>query len=250
MKKNKESLVKIWKAVGICLIIFFLFWAFLIYPNYHFNPEKDICIKNECNCVNFDGSVPQDNRCLEWRPKSKCELNPDDVDCVCDEREQKEICMMEYGTYTYNTSKELRDAKYEEGTDGCTDISPYCIKKTFIYLFNDEIISVESTPDILLEYLNATLLNVQCVRKEWRLVVTNGSCIKSHERGLSDLSCPELLDYYENGNECIKRQYPIWIMAIYNPCVQYKYPKMRCKLFGMCDHFDKQILSEYIKGCI
>lgn len=67
-----------------------------------FNPDKDVCLEWEC-CMNSNSNNCRDDisfvscellpnnglhyNCKDWRPKTKCEIDPEAEGCICDEWE-------------------------------------------------------------------------------------------------------------------------------------------------------------------
>jgi len=94
MKRKKA------KVFGIVILI--ITFAILL-TIWSFNPDRDVCTKYKKQICYKDLPLEMeavkcpseyctpfvcDGECLEWRPKTKCELNPNDEGCVCDEYEQ------------------------------------------------------------------------------------------------------------------------------------------------------------------
>lgn len=135
-----------------------------------FNPETDVCIEFSCcnlEHINNDALcnqnklVPEyDNECMssmvaeceEWRPKTKCELNPNDENCVCDEyiiqnkrychkitikkiyclTKDNHVCLMNYNCYSDNIDTNncwAGDIEYKEECSNFTLVNTsICIK--------------------------------------------------------------------------------------------------------------------------
>lgn len=240
MKKNPTHKGMMYCILIIALIIVF-WWGLATWHKDEFDPEKDDCDKWKClNCAGFDECIPEGEGCFtlkyceEYHPKSKCEISPESPGCVCDEYSTYKTCEERIMHYKYHTLKELYDAQRY-----CSRLSYYCIiGGEAIYIGEEQ--TRQGWGD-LLNLLNATILSVECTTEECPIEIKNGSCIKSHEATLSDLSCPELLDYYENGNECVNN---MWVGPI-----SCKYPREEYDIQKI-DYSDKQILSEYLKRCI
>lgn len=104
MKKETKRKIKYHLAwYGWVYVIALLCLVLWVIPN-NFNPETDVCEKCyllqstgwrfnyplDYNCEDIKGLLTKDEKfvCEKHRPKTKCELNPEDEDCVCDEYEE------------------------------------------------------------------------------------------------------------------------------------------------------------------
>lgn len=72
---------------GLFLILIMLSSLFLFGCN-QYSPETDVCEELQ-EWYKAGEDIPYKSECYKWHPKSKCELNPNDESCVCDEYEIK-----------------------------------------------------------------------------------------------------------------------------------------------------------------
>ena len=174
LKSKREGINGILILFMILIGFAFLFYAFGLFDKQEFNPEKDVC--EEYNC--YDKTVSLDNygncngTCIKWHTMNKCELNINDVNCVCDEYEE-EIWQADYWYIMCDTN-----------TGGGRTITG---NKSYVeYEFNKF-----NDPD------------GNCRGGETLPHILSGNsskCIKSHKKTLKDLTCAELLNDYSKPN--------------------------------------------------
>jgi len=165
-----------------------------------FDPEKNICTRASCydrygpgylegNNITqvMSGCVqPERNfKCIEWRSKTKCELNPETEGCVCDKWKN---ATYEYGyTYYQNVSDIPADEK-------CDKIVP---------LFQ---VSADNNT-----WQKAESSIIICIK--YNVTVPSAECVKSHQRTLQDYNCSvlkkaiALQQIYCNGEDIFKTGY-------------------------------------------
>lgn len=100
LNKGRMELI----IIGIIIIIIMICLAIAGLNDSRPNPDKDVCkvmeykwddgesitCKEDINCVAIEDRNPLNltsNKCLLWRPKTKCELDPKTEGCICDEFE-------------------------------------------------------------------------------------------------------------------------------------------------------------------
>ncbi len=123
--ENKETLFElIYSCILIGGGILALLFALGAFDN-EYNPETDVCL--ECShkfegagYLNYQGdcSEVQDAnyyRCDSWRPKTICELNPNDEDCICDEIKCIYQNEKDYHMATLQPFKDFQDCPEEAG---------------------------------------------------------------------------------------------------------------------------------------
>lgn len=155
MKKKKLSnpLMQILIVIVILLVLMAVVGYFTIPQK--FNYEENICVEWVCkikeeehtvyylngdivkyNKVNCKSSFGGEWLCKSHRPKSKCESNPNDEDCECDEYEEKTYCnrMMIDGKAIDTVSCKIsaKGANFsvvcEDKCEGTLEIKKECIK--------------------------------------------------------------------------------------------------------------------------
>jgi len=149
-----------------------------------FNPDTDVCLEwSACNKNNHICSYPTilgeesvndfiemnphydwEKLCKLWRPKTKCELNPEDEGCICDEYKQIQ-----------NYKKHYFDGNAEVIMNGSEVIVFYLEYK----LKDGNIIEMKNVADILSNVSWTSRYNDYLVIHT-EDGVENGSCISSH----------------------------------------------------------------------
>ena len=103
MKKTKIQEILDPRALWLIILLGGLCILIVINPflkSDKFNPETDICVVNETTLCylsfcdfNEKNIIEQKcnksncyyTQCVKWKPKTICELNPENLDCICDE---------------------------------------------------------------------------------------------------------------------------------------------------------------------
>ena len=131
MKKSKTQKVLdhrgLWLIIllgGLCVLI--VINPFLKLDK--FNPDKDICLEwdkymHDCMYIhNNDSYCMQYGKCIERRPKIKCELNPEAEGCICDEHNNF-TCLLD------NVCISKNNESIEKWCNRCNgEILQHCIK--------------------------------------------------------------------------------------------------------------------------
>lgn len=167
-----------------------------------FDPDKHICLDTVRAC---DGMTTEQielllageinltcyDKCLDWRPKTFCELHPDNTNyCVCEEwHEQKINCLSDASFIFHN---EFENFTYVVNvtngeTKKCYVVDPFKVYiQSYVTSYSDggRVDEVSYTIDVDFREENIK------------------TCQKAHRKTIADLSCTELRDYFEHGREC------------------------------------------------
>lgn len=122
-KKQDETLsLKVIVIAALCLLFLALMLAWFYATNIQFNPEKDVCTSYKTIEYCNDGTLKtlkegcNDLRnlttsCQEWRPKTRCEIDPEAEGCVCDEYSEEtwKDFVYYYDTYRFFDYAKLLD---------------------------------------------------------------------------------------------------------------------------------------------
>ena len=142
-----NQLIKGIGIISILIVIIILLSLGLVYlkGEFDFNPDEDVCeeidesMMKGCTttghltetaqeyCRDVNGVFIKDEKygwcceiCKSWRPKTKCELNPNDEGCVCDEHHKKGFRTIV--SESFQSEEELMNEDWRFG-GGCYDIT-------------------------------------------------------------------------------------------------------------------------------
>lgn len=222
----------------------FLNYIFLNFRCIHdystFNPDRDVCEEWECcvkyeynegaimpsvriiesclyrsqNCSSSEYSSFYNGKCNKWRPKNKCELNPEAEGCVCDEYEK--ILLTVYRTINNtdilnlsvtSVTKWVKIETVNQGNDYLVyQILPDCIKSHLpneCEKGNPEYIVDLTKPCVCRDDLSGKSL----VGSNETFYCKNVDCsMNCRKKTISDLSCEELWEHggFETGAIAMK----------------------------------------------
>ena len=200
-KKSQGLSLNTIMITAIVLIVLVVLWAIftgrmgLLNPK--FNPEKDECDEwingiystdhcdeeprfiggdiNKWMCLDDQEGSPY--TCKSWHPKSKCQLDPNAEDCVCDEYETKIISNF-YDSCETNFKNESEYLKHKY-------MGEYsCRRVTYLYFANGEHFTIdEKDKASFIEFINndVKLIEINCRYINCRIDEEVKTCIKAHE---------------------------------------------------------------------
>lgn len=157
-----------------------------------FNPVTDICTKDLYGSSTEEDlyivNILEPSVCKEWQKKIKCELNPNDEGCVCDELDEKIVCVGQYidtreKEQVRCISKKIINCLKSHEANECEKVNPEWIWQ------DTRIFSV---------YNNQTWVS-GCIESTFDF--KNGSCIPDkicRIKELKDLTCEELKEEIKN----------------------------------------------------
>jgi len=160
-----------------------------IFPEVVYDPDKHVC--EEWNCKRCVGHHMYEDDCNDWRDKNKCELNPSDSSCICDE--WGEVAIGPFPGYDidyYISIKEFINSNISK----CDSLHFTYIDKGKTKFIN---IRVNTNPFVFLTNLlyiiqEDKLKAITCkYYQEWS--VYKESCIKSHEANECELGNPDYI---------------------------------------------------------
>jgi hypothetical protein len=225
MKKNK---IPIWynkvssKRIFVAMAIATIVLLFIIFHTPKFNPSTDVC-DNE-----YSFGYPMNSK--------------PDVLSNC-----YNIHISNERIYHDDITMRATCCKSWHPKNKC-EISPEAEGCVCEYILNTSINLAEKTcgfDEQIVEYSSHSI-KYNCSIPVYQ---NSSNCIKSHLRTLADLSCSELLDYYENGNQCLKVNSMFCFTC--RSCDRWKYPVIEYtdRVAHYLDYSDKQIFSEMWERC-
>ncbi len=202
MKSNTKGWILISASILLLAIL-----LFLVFDKKEFNPEDDVCLQT-CGGwweeqsdkeVRFEhkmcGKIYHESKCISWRPKNFCELNPNDQEkCVCDEYGIKEEHYYNYSCHNDEILKLCNKSSRTEEIEEIRIAMVYdcIISSTFNGYYFDEC-----------KYIYKG--------------INYGDCVKAHEKTIYDESCERL-------KEALTLNIPIYYYGYYGNWLIYKTP--------------------------